>query len=384
MIAASDRVALVHERITEPGGSERVVEQLHTLFPDAPIHVGVLDPDALPAGLRDADIRPTPLQALYRGGPKYAYLLPLLPLAMRHVDLRNTDLVITSHHAFSNRVRPPSDTPVVSYTHTPARWLWEASTRHNEIGGRTGRAALTLFAASQRRADRDAAQSVTGIIANSTHVAKRIRSWWRRDALVVPPPVNVDQFTVLPSTPREDFFLLAGRLVPYKRPDVAVRAAQRAGARLVIAGEGRIRPEIEAMAGSETHVLGPVDDDTLRDLYRHCRALVFPGEEDFGIVPVEAQACGAPVLAPAWGGVIDSVVDGVTGSLYPPSPHDPIGALADAMATFQESRFDAESIRHHAEAFSPDCFRTNFAAALAEILQHADAAKVGRRLEPST
>ena len=291
------QVAIVHERFTEVGGSERVVEQLHELWPSATVHAAVVDPTAVPEGMRGADVRPTKLQRLYRGGPGYAHLLPFLPAAMRGIDFSGADVVVTSHHAFANRVRPPAGVPVVSYTHTPARWMWEPAMLADEIGGRVARLGLRAFARAQRPADRAAAQRLAAVVANSSHVAARVQRWWGRTATVVHPPVAVDFHTPDPSVAREDFFLVAGRLVPYKRPEVAVAAARAAGVRLVVAGDGRARPAVEAAAGPATEILGSVDDLTLRDLFRRCRALVFPGEEDFGIVPVEAQACGAPVIA---------------------------------------------------------------------------------------
>jgi glycosyltransferase involved in cell wall biosynthesis len=367
--APERRVAIVHERFTELGGSERCVEQFHELWPAARIHAAVLDPAALPAGLRDADIRPTGLQRLYRGGPRYAHLLPVLPLAMRAIDVGDVDVVITSHHAFANRVRPPAGIPVVSYTHTPARWIWEPGLRSNEVGGRLGAAALDVFARTQQRPDRAAARRLAGVIANSRHVAARIRRWWGREAEVVHPPVAVDFHTPDLAVAREDFFLLAGRLVPYKRPEVAVAAAREAGVRLVVAGDGRSRGAVAAAAaGSRTELLGAVDDQTLRDLYRRCRALVFPGEEDFGIVPVEAQACGAPVIAPAVGGVLDSVVDGETGVLY---AGDGVGPLAAVLRSFDADRYDPARARTHAERFATHCFRDGVSAAIRRFVGEA-------------
>jgi glycosyltransferase involved in cell wall biosynthesis len=359
------RVAIVHERFTELGGSERCVEQLHELWPEAPIHAAVLDRAALPPGLRDADIRPTWLQRLYRDGPRYAQLLPLLPMAMRGIDVGDVDVVVTSHHAFANRVHPPVGIPVVAYTHTPARWIWEPGLRRNEVGGRVGAAALDLFARTQQRPDRAAARRLAGVVANSRHVAARIRRWWGRDAEVVHPPVAIDFHTPDPKVGREDFFLLAGRLVPYKRPELAVAAARAAGVRLVVAGDGRSRRAVEAAAGPRTELLGSVDDETLRDLFRRCRALVFPGEEDFGIVPVEAQACGAPVIAPAVGGVLDSVVDGKTGVLYRGVGVEPLAAV---LRSFDPDRFDPLDPRLQAERFAPHCFRNGMSAAICRFV----------------
>jgi glycosyltransferase involved in cell wall biosynthesis len=377
------RVAIVHERFTELGGSERVVEQLHALWPDAPVHTTVVDPAALPPGLVGADIRASALQRLYRGGGRYAHLLPLLPAAMRSVDLGAADLVICSHHAFANLVVPRPGVPVISYTHTPARWMWEPGMLADEVGGALGRTGLGAFARVRRPFDARAARRVTTIVANSHHVAERVRRWWGRTAEVVPPPVDVERFTRRPDVRREDFFLLAGRLVPYKRPQVAVAAAVRAGVRLVVAGDGRSRPAVEAAAGRGVELLGPVDDETLADLYRRCRALVFPGEEDFGIVPVEAQACGTPVLARGVGGVLDSVVDGVTGAFYGAgSPTEEVEALASAMAGFDDERFDPAAISAHARRFSQAAFRRRFRSVaerhLAPVVADHDLATSGR------
>jgi len=362
---AGRRVAIVHEKFTIDAGSERVVEQMHALWPDAPIFTSVCDPTTLAPGLRDADIRPVGwLQRLYRGGDHYAHLLPLMPLAHASHDLDGYDLVVTSHHAFANRVRV-HDVPVVSYTHTPARWIWDASMRADEPGGALGRAGLSAFAATQRRPDRAAAQRLNGIVANSREVAARVARWWGRDATIVAPPVAVDHFTPDPAVSRGDWFLLAGRLVPYKHPEIAVLAARRAGVRLVVAGDGRARAACVAAGAGDAHIdfVGAPDDATLVRLYRECRALVYPGREDFGIMPVEAQACGAPVIALGAGGALDTVVAGRTGVLYDPGA-DPVATLAAELARFDPDGFDAAAIVEHARAFAPDRFRLELDAAV--------------------
>ena len=288
-------------------------------------------------------------------------LLPVLPLAMRHLDLGTPDVVIVSHHAFAGRVRPPAGVPIVTYVHTPARWMWEPGMLADEAGGALGRAALRAFAATQRRADRAAARRWSLLAVNSHHVAARVRRWWGLDAEVIHPPIDTEFFTPDPSVEREDFFLLAGRLVPYKQPQVAAAAARMAGVRLVVAGEGRARPAVAAEAersGGRVELLGEVDAATFRDLLRRCRALVFPGEEDFGMVPVEAQACGTPVLARRVGGVLDSVIEGATGELYDGGAPE----LARAMASFDASMFDRGAIRTHAEGFGSHRFRAQIAA----------------------
>lgn len=362
------RVAVVHERFTDYAGSERVVAQLLRIWPTADVFAPVVDPAGVPPGLDPDRVRRSALQRLYRGGGRYAHLLPLLPLAMRRFDLSGYDLVVLSHHAFSNRVRPPDGTPVLSYVHSPARWIWESDKRAGEAGA-VGSAGLAAFAVTQRRADRLAAGRVTSVLANSSAVADRVRRWWQRDAAVVHPPVDVDLYRPDPAVRREDFFLLAGRLVPYKRPEVAAAAARAAGVRLVVAGDGRAAEQVRAAGGDAVEMLGRVDDATLRDLYRRCRALLMPGEEDFGIVPVEAQACGAPVVALAAGGALDSVVPGRTGLLYDEPPGSPRGAaLAEQLRSFPADGFDPGEVRRHAEGFSPERFRERVAAAATALL----------------
>jgi glycosyltransferase involved in cell wall biosynthesis len=362
------RVALVHERFSELGGSERVVEQLHAQWPTATVHAPIADRRAVPDGLRGVEIHTSPLQRVYRGGPRYSHLLPVLPMAVRHLDVGAVDVVITSHHAFANRVTCPPGAVMVSYTHTPGRWMWDPAYRHQELEGLAGRAALAGLSAALRRSDKRAAQRPDVVVANSRFVAARIDRWWNRRAVVVPPPVNT-RFHHPADVEREDFFLLAGRLVAYKRPMVAIRAAERAGVRLVVAGGGRELPAVRKQASDLVSFLGPVDDEQLRELYQRCRGLVFPGVEDFGIVPVEAQSCGAPVVARAEGGVLDSVLPEVTGVLYEARDgHDETELLASALRGFAPAAFDPEVIRSHAEEFSEACFRSRMATVVAEAV----------------
>jgi len=352
------RVGLVHERFTEYAGSERVVGQLAAEWPDAPVFAPIVHPDGLPPGL-EGRVRGDRLTPLLRGGTGYAHLLPLLPLAMRRLPLPDVDVVVASHHAFADQVVYATDAPVVAYVHSPARWVWDRQMRAGEAGGVVGAAVLGGFAAAYRGPDKRAAARLHTIMANSRAVAERIEDWWGRSALVVPPPVDTDYYTPSAGVAREDFFLLAGRLVPYKRAQVAVAAAAAAGVRLVVAGDGRGRAECERLAGPHTTFLGRVDDATQRDLYRRCAALLMPGLEDFGIVPVEAQATGAPVIATAAGGALDTVVPGRTGVLVPPGSteaetHD---AWVTALRQADPTGFDAAELRRHAEGYSHAAFR---------------------------
>jgi len=376
------RIAIVHERFTEVGGSELVVRELLRLYPDATLFAPIAGPAGMPPGVDFDRVVTGPLQRLYRPGGGYAHLLPLLARAMAATPLGGFDLVITSHHAFAHRVRPAAGVPWVSYVHTPARWMWDPGTRANE-GGRAGRAGLGALVSALRSGDVRAAQRVDRLVVNSTAVAERVAWHWGRASSVVHPPVDVEWFTPDSTVPREGFFLLAGRLVPYKRPEVAVAAAREAGVRLVVVGEGRARAGLESGAGGDVEFLGRVDDATLRDLYRRCRALVFPGEEDFGIVPVEAMACGAPVLALDAGGVRDSVLDGVTGRLVTtePTTADQVRRFAQAIEAFDPADFDAAAIAAHAAGFGRAAFAAGFLRQVDALFGERLDALAGQRRE---
>ena len=360
-------MTLVHERFTEFAGSEAVVEQLALEWPGAPILAPIARPGVLPPDM-EARLRTTRLSRLLRGST-YAHLLPALPVAMRQLRIPPTDVVITSHHAFATQVVHATPAPVVAYVHSPARWVWDPAMRAGEYGGRLGEVALAAFSAAFRPVDRRAAARVHTLVANSHAVAGRIADWWGRESVVVHPPVNTEFYTADSTVEREDFFLLAGRLVPYKRPDLAVRAAERAGVPLVVAGDGRSRTEVEHLAGPRTRFVGRVDDDGLRDLFRRCRALLMPGVEDFGIVPVEAMACGSPVVAIDAGGARDSVLPGVTGELVPTDESDEVDAWASCLQSFDDYSYDARRIRAHAERFSRDSFRNGMADVVRKTLE---------------
>ena len=368
MPPSSPRVAIVHERFTEFAGSEAVVEQLARQWTDAPVlapvaRAGVLPPDIEPR------LRSTGLSRLLRGSG-YAHLLPALPVAMRRLPVPDVDVVVASHHAFATQVVHATSAPVVAYVHSPARWVWDPAMRAGEFGGRAGELALGAFSTAFRPLDLRAAGRVHTLVANSREVAGRIRTWWGREATVVHPPVDTEFYTADPSVARGDFFLLAGRVVPYKRPDLAVRAAERAGVPLVVAGDGRARSEVEQLAGPGTRFVGRVSDEELRDLYRRCRALLMPGVEDFGIIPVEAMACGAPVVAIDAGGARDSVLPGLSGELVPVGD-DEVGNWAQALRHFDADGYDPVRIRAHAETFSRARFREQMAGIVAEVAETA-------------
>lgn len=360
------RIALVHERFTEIAGSEHVVEQFSMQWPQAPIYAAISRPTGIPAGL-SAEPETTWLNAGYRllAHRSYAPLTPLLPMAFRNLKLEDHDAVLVSHHAFATQVALATDAPVVAYVHSPARWAWDPAMRAHEAGGAAGAAALGSLARMARKAELAAAKRISQVVANSSAVATRIESWWGRRSVVVHPPVDTDGFTPDPSVAREDFFLLAGRLVPYKRPDLAIAAAEKAGVRLVVAGDGRAMKQCRKLAGHNTTFLGRVSHRELLDLHRRARALLMPGVEDFGIVPVECMATGTPVIALGEGGALDTVVPESTGVLVPPGDdQEVIDGFALAIELFEPTSYDPTEIRSWAEGFS----RSNFRARMQRVM----------------
>ncbi|NHE67672.1 glycosyltransferase family 4 protein [Rhodococcus sp. D-46] len=364
------KLAIVHERFTEIAGSEHVVEQLSLTWPQATVHVPLARPAGIPSGLSSPPVT-TWVDGAYRmlGRSSYAPLMPLLPSAFRGMKLGEVDAVVVSHHAFATQAAFATDAPVIAYVHSPARWAWDPAFRAQESGGVAGAAVLAALAQVARRGELKAVRRLDQVVANSTEVADRIERWWGRKAVVVHPPVDTHGFTPDFSIEREDFFLLAGRLVPYKRPDLAIRAARQAGKKLVVVGDGRWMDVCKELAAEDTVFVGRVPHDQLLDLYRRARALLMPGVEDFGIVPVEAMATGTPVIALGEGGALDTVIPGKSGLLVAPGDDAKVvGGLAEAMETFDPNDFDAKAIRAWAEGFSRKAFGENMMRTVDAVL----------------
>lgn len=356
----SDRVAIVHERLTEIAGSEHVVEQLAATWPETEVLAPIAREAGIPKGLQRPPTT-TWLDSLYHRVLRersYAPLLPLMPQAFRHMPLKDASAVVVSHHAFATQAVFATEAPVVAYVHSPARWAWDASLRAGEAGGPAGEAILTALSVVARRCETRAAPRLHTVVANSSAVAERVRRHWDRDAVVVHPPVDIDGFTPDQSTGRDDFFLLAGRLVPYKRPDIAVAAAAAADVRLIVAGDGRAMKQCQELSGPKTTFLGRVPHDTLLELHRSSRAVLMPGIEDFGIVPVEAMATGTPVIALGEGGALDTVIPQSTGELITPGTDEEIvQRFAEALRAMRTEDYDRSEIRRWAEGFSRERFR---------------------------
>src|SRR6202035_1267504 len=309
------RVAVVHDWLTIPGGSEQVVLQLLEMFPQAELFTSVYDPAPWPAQITERPVHASYLNRIPGAVRHYPKLLPLMNGAFRSFDLSRFDLVLSSSHACAKNVRTPPGTLHICYCHTPMRYAWEEGFLQGEEVGRLTRLLLPPLLSRLRRQDRAGAEGPDVFVANSLHVAERIARYYGRSAEIVHPPIDVEHFLGLKHSP-QDYYLTFGRIVPYKRVDLAVAACGLLGRRLKVAGAGRALEAVRSTAGKNTEFLGNVSDAERDELLSGARALLFPGEEDFGIVPVEAQAAGTPVIAYATGGAAESVLDGRTGVLF--------------------------------------------------------------------
>jgi glycosyltransferase involved in cell wall biosynthesis len=329
-------------------GSEQVAGRIAELFDATDVYAFAGLPHLLDRAFPGRRVHTSRLGRSAFVRRRWQWLLPAMAWWWRRVDLRRHDIVLTCSHSTVNSIRVRPDALHVSYCCTPMRYAWLWRTEEGRIPAPL-RPLWPLIAALLRRSDRRRSRHVDAFVAVSSCVADRIRSSYGRDSTVVYPPVNTDFFTVDLDVPREDFFLVAGRLVAYKRVDVAIDAARRAGVALVVAGSGPELVRLRRSAGRSVRFVEAPSDAELRVLYRRARALVFPGVEDFGMVPVEAQACGTPVIAFAQGGALETVRDGETGVLY----RDPSAeALAAALRTFDPAPFDVATLRRNAERFS--------------------------------
>ena len=347
------KLAIVVSWLNQYGGAERVLEVLHEMYPAAPIFTSIHWPKALPHEYRSWDIRVSRLNRLPFIKRKHQLYLPLYPLAFERFDLRGYDVVLSMPSAFAHGVITSPETLHICYCLTPARFLWNYHAYVEREGiGRLVRSVLPGFLKGLRLWDRSAADRVDHFVAISQVVRRRIAKYYRRDAAVIYPPVSTDAFG--PSDEHGDYFLVVSRLVPYKRVDLAVQAFSDLGLPLYVIGGGRDAVALQAMASPNVRFLGRVSDSELKDYLAGCRALIFPGEEDFGLTPLEAMAAGRPVIAYAGGGAVETVIEGVTGEFF--AEQSP-GALAEAVKHFDESRYDPAAMRRHAERYGRQVFK---------------------------
>src|SRR5512136_1667825 len=312
------RMALVHDWLNQIGGAEDVLESLVEMYPGEPVYTSIYAPEGMPPDYRAWDIRVTWMARLPGIHSHHQPYLPLYPLAFQSFDLRGYDVILSNKSGFCHGVRAPLGATHICYCLTPTRYVWNLRDYcQREQLPALANALLPPVMALLRQWDYDAAQRVHHFIAISTEIQARIRRWYGRESGVIPPPVDTSGFQ--PAPKHEDYFLILSRLIPYKRIDLAIAAFNELGLPLVIAGDGRDQARLQALARSNITFLGRVDDARRAELMARCRAFIFPGLEDYGIAPVQAQAAGRPVIAFAGGGALDTVKDNVTGLFF----HEP-------------------------------------------------------------
>ncbi len=363
-------VVLAHDWLTGMRGGERVLESLGHTFPTAPIYTLLCNPSAISAEIKQHPINTSWLQQVPGTAGYYRYFLPLFPSAIENLIPPAADALISVSHCVAKGIIPRPGTRHLCYCLTPMRYAWLF---YEEYFGTNPlkKAALKPLLARLREWDRRTCDRVDRFVTLSRHVQQRIREYYGRESDIVYPPVNTEFWT--PTAPQaarptdvpEIYDLLVSALVPYKRVDLAVRAYTRSGAALIVAGSGPEARRLRALAGPNIQFAGRPSDSEIRELYRHCRMLVFPGEEDFGIVPVEAQACGRPVAAYGRGGALETITDGVSGVFFKEQTED---ALLDAVSRCAARAWDPGAIRAHAEQFSEARFLRGMADSLEKCL----------------
>ena len=347
------RVAIIHDYLTQFGGAERVLQALMELYPHAPVYTLVHDPERVPAMFDTRRLRTSFLQKLpgMRRSHRYVPLL-LMPLAVEQFDLSEYDVVISATHSFGKGVITGPNTLHVSYCFTPTRYAWDDSHRTiNLYGNPIVRAFAPLALSYIRLWDYYASARVDTYITLSDYVARRIKKYYGRGVHVIAPPVDVKRFAF--QKEHQGYYLIVSRLVAYKRVDLAIEACEKLGRRLKVVGVGPEMEQLKKKAGPNTEFLGFVSDEDLPELYQGARALLFPQEEDFGITPLEAASCGKATIAFGAGGVLETVVNDITGVFF---ARQSVLDLVEAIKYFEKRVFDPISIRAHAEGFRREFF----------------------------
>lgn len=350
-----NKVALVHDWLPFMGGAERVLTNFLELYPGAPIYTTICNKSRLDLPLKEADIITSNLQKEGKEIENHRKLFPFMPTAMESFDLNEYDIVLSSSSSVAKGVITKPDTMHICYCHSPMRYGWEFS--HEYAGKMAGKGGikskiLSYFLTGIRLWDNASSDRVDYFIANSENVARRIWKHYRRESVVIHPPVRCNLFNI--SDIDEDYFLIVSRLQEYKKIDLAIEAFNELGLPLVIIGDGPERKRLEEMANKNIKFLGRESDQVIKRYYSRCRAFIFPGEEDFGITPLEAMASGRPVIAYGKGGALETVLEAKTGIFF---EEQTVSSLINAIKKFEEINFDKNIIRKHAERFDESVFK---------------------------
>ncbi|MBU0727743.1 glycosyltransferase [Patescibacteria group bacterium] len=349
------KIALVHEMLTKLGGAERVLRTLSGMYPKAPIYTLIHDRGKTEDWFKGKKIHPSYIQRGYDWLKSPKWLLSKMPNAIEQFDFRNYDVVVSSSSAFAHGIKTDKKTKHICYCHSPMRYAWDYTHEYTQNYSWPMKYLISNLLKQIRIWDFMAADRANKIIANSEHVQKRIEKYWRRKSQVIYPPVSVGNF--IPTRDHEDYFLIVSALTPFKKIDLAIHAFNKLKRKLVIIGDGAQRKLLESIAGDTIEFLGYKEDGVVREYMQNCRAFIFPGEEDFGITPVEAMAAGRPVLAYGVGGVTESVKEGISGEFFDEqTPESLIDGLTKLMVN--EKKYDYKKIRRIAERFDESVFES--------------------------
>ena len=346
------KVAIVHDWLTVYGGAESIIRILHDLFPEAPIYTSVYDRDNMPEDFSKMDIRTSFLQKMPFAKKKYTSYLQLMPKAFESFDLSDYDLVISSSTCCAKGVKTRKDTFHICYCNTPMRYAWDFYDEYVSGKSFLARKYIGMVMPGIRKWDKMSSERVDSFIANSNNVAERIKRHYGRESHVIYPPVRTSMFT--PADTNEGFYFTVSRLVPYKKIDLIAEAFTKMNKPLYVIGGGSEFDKIKALSGDSVQLLGRLSDEEVLSYMQRCKAFLFPGEEDFGITPVEAQACGKPVIAFGKGGATETVIDGVSGVFF---KEQTVDAVCEAVERFENTVFDKTKITENAARFSEERFR---------------------------
>lgn len=355
------KVALVHDWLTNWGGGERVLWSLHELFPKAPIYTSVYNPEAMPE-FKDLDVHASFLQEVPLAKNKHQLFPILRTYAFESFDFSDYDIVISDSSAEGKGIITKPGTLHISYIHTPTRYYWSEYEKYLADPGFGAlnplvKLVMPHFVNKMKHWDYAAAQRPDILCSNSNNVRARIKKYYHRDATTIHPPVDAKRFTF--TEKKDDFYLVVGRQVPYKRVDLAVQACTTMGKKLVVIGEGSEFENLKKMAGPTIEFKGRLNDKQTAEYYARAKAFLFTAEEDFGITPLEAMACGTPVIAYGVGGATETVKDGITGLFFNRQTPE---SLMNAIQKFEKLRLDPKKIRSHALTFDDMVFKKNFHA----------------------